>query len=165
MAEPRSFRSLFRHLSRAMRLRCPACGRAPLFTPWYRVRSLREWFAPLDGCPYCGYPYEREIGYYLLATWAVNYGAGSVTGITIYLILEWLFDLPLNQLLMAVIFPILFFNILFARHAKAIFLAVDLFFDPHERDGGDDRGNFPDEPPPFQPAPKEEPCREPAVMR
>jgi len=88
-----------------------------------------------------------------------------VTGITIYLILEWLFDLPLNQLLMAVIFPILFFNILFARHAKAIFLAVDLFFDPHERDGGDDRGNFPDDPSPFQPAPKEEPCREPAVLR
>ncbi len=100
-----------------------------------------------------------------MAIWAVNYGAGSALGITIYVILEWLFDLPLNQLLMAVVLPVLFFNVLFARHAKAIFLAVDLFFDPHERDGGDDRGNVPDDPTPLQPAPKEEPCPEPAVLR
>jgi hypothetical protein len=126
---------------------------------------MREWFAPLDGCPFCGYPYEREVGYYLMAIWAVNYGAGSVIGISIYLLLELLFDLPLNHLLLAVVLPVICFNVLFARHAKAIFLAIDLFFDPHDQDGGDDRGNVHDEPGPLKPSPKEDPCPEPLVLR
>ena len=39
------------------------------------------------------------------------------------------------------------FNLLFARHSKAIFVAWDHFFYPHEREGGDDGGNKPVEAP------------------
>jgi len=42
-------------------------------------------------------------------------------------------------------------NLLFARHSKAIFIAWDHLFDPHERDGGDGGGNVP---PPSPPTPQ-----------
>jgi uncharacterized protein (DUF983 family) len=111
------------------------------------MRRMRDWFTPLDGCPRCGYPYEREPGYYLMAIWAINYGVGSIVGLTIYAVLEWKFNLSVGQLLAAVLVPVFLFNLLFARHSKALFLALDLFFDPHEREGGSDGGNVPAPPP------------------
>jgi hypothetical protein len=48
--------------------------------PLLKIRSLRDYFAPLDGCPRCGYAYERETGYFLLAIWAINYGVESRLG-------------------------------------------------------------------------------------
>mgnify|MGYP005844775317 CR=1 FL=1 len=160
MFERRTLGLFFVYLQRALRLRCPCCGKKPLFEPVLKVRTLRDWFAPLDGCPFCGYPYEREAGYYLMAIWAVNYGCGSVLGIILYLGLEWQYDLPIKTLLAAVLIPICVFNILFARHAKALFLAVDLFFDPHERGDDGGRGNVPAPRPPVAPpapAPRDKP--------
>ena len=148
---------------RALRLHCPECGTKPLFIPVIKVRSLRDWFTPLDGCPRCGYAYERETGYFLLAIWAVNYGAGSALGLAIYLVCELYFHLDLQTMLFWVITPVVFFNILFARHAKSLFLAMDHFFDPHRPDSGDGGGNRPVSPPPKVPAPPAtRPC-EPAV--
>lgn len=131
------------YLWRAMILRCPVCGKSHIFLPLGKTRSLRDWFTPLDGCPRCGYPYEREPGYFLVSTWVINYGAGSLLGIAIYIILECFAHLEIHQLLLAVISPIVLFNILFARHSKALFIAVDHFCDPHEKDPGDDGGNLP----------------------
>jgi uncharacterized protein (DUF983 family) len=126
-----------------MRLRCPVCGKQPVFLPLVRTRSLRDWFTPLDGCPRCGYPYEREPGYFLASTWIINYGVGNILGIIIYVILDFTTRLPVIELLAAVLTPILFFNIFFARHSKAIFIAIDHLSDPHEKDPGDDGGNLP----------------------
>lgn len=108
---------------------------------------------PLDGCPRCGYAYDREPGYFLLSIWAINYGVGSLLGLTIYLVLEWKFDLPLSELLAWVLIPVVFFNLLFVRHSKAYFIAFDHWWDPHRRDGGDGGGNQPLVPPPRIPAP------------
>jgi uncharacterized protein (DUF983 family) len=144
--EPRTTATAWRYLCRAARLRCPACGVSPIFVPSKRVRSLRDWFTQLDGCPRCGYPYEREPGYYLIPIWAINYGVGSIVGLAIYGVLEWKFDLSVWQLLAGVLVPVFLFSLLFARHSKALFLAVDLFFDPHERGDGNDGGNVPAKP-------------------
>jgi hypothetical protein len=119
-----------------------------MFVRWYRVRSLRDWFTPLDGCPRCGYPYEREAGYFLMSIWALNYGFGGLVGLLLYGVLEWFYDLPVETLILAVILPTLLFNLIFARHSKSFFLAADLFFDPHEKDGGDEGGNKPLSPAP-----------------
>jgi len=137
------FRKARIYLGRAMRLRCPVCGKQPVFLPLVRTRSLRDWFTPLDGCPRCGYPYEREPGYFLASTWIINYGVGNILGIIIYVILDFTTRLPVIELLAAVLTPILFFNIFFARHSKAIFIAIDHLSDPHEKDPGDDGGNLP----------------------
>lgn len=148
------------YIARALALKCPECGTKPIFIPLDGVRRLRDWFTPLDGCPRCGYAYERETGYFLLAIWAVNYGVGSLLGLAISFALEIWFSPPLPVLLAAVIVPVVFFNILFARHSKALFLALDHYFDPHIRDtGGDDGGNVRTTlPPPLTPAPPRVPA-------
>jgi len=47
-------------------------------------------------------------------------------------------SLSLPVLLFWVIAPVVVFNLLFARHAKAFFLALDHYFDPHGRDDAGD---------------------------
>lgn len=132
-----------RYLGHALLLRCPVCGKSPIFPTLRSTRSLRDWFTPLDGCPRCGYPYEREPGYFLVSVWIINYGAGSVLGITIYVIRELFYHPPIGQLILSVIVPVFFFNLLFARHSKALFIALDHYYDPHEKDPGEDGGNLP----------------------
>ncbi len=141
-------KTILSYLGRALMLRCPVCGITHIFLPFFRTRSLRDWFTPLDGCPRCGYPYEREPGYFLASTWVINYGTGSILGIFIYVILESFYHLDIVSLLLAVLSPIVVFNILFARHSKSIFIALDHFFDPHEKDSGDEGGNLPNTHPP-----------------
>jgi uncharacterized protein (DUF983 family) len=141
MNRPRSIATAVAYFFRALRLRCPSCGERPMFIRWFKVRRLRDWFTPLDGCPRCGYPFERETGYFLMSIWAVNYGFSSILGLILYGILEFFFDLPIWTLMLSVLLPVLIFSVLFARHSKSLFLACDLFFDPHEKDGGDDDGN------------------------
>ena len=66
-----------------------------MFIPWQQVRSLRDWFMPLDGCPRCGYPFEREPGYFLLSIFAINYGVAAILGLVIYLVLDFWARLPI----------------------------------------------------------------------
>jgi predicted RNA-binding Zn-ribbon protein involved in translation (DUF1610 family) len=136
------------YLARATRLLCPVCGKTPIFPRALSVRRLWDWFNPLDGCPRCGYAFEREPGYFLMAVWAVNCGLGSLLGLIIYFVLDLNFQLPLATLLAGVIGPVILFHVLFARHSKAYFIALDHLLDPHERGGGDDRGNQPLDPDP-----------------
>ena len=145
------------YLRRALALRCPVCGISPIFPPLARTRGLHDWFTPLDGCPRCGYAYDREPGYFLLSIWAINYGIVSLFGLVLYGLFELFFDWPVWTLIAAVVGPVVVLNVLFARHAKAIFIAWDHFFDPHERDGGDDGGNLPrpDPPAPRRPSRRE----------
>jgi predicted RNA-binding Zn-ribbon protein involved in translation (DUF1610 family) len=124
-------------IGNALHWKCPTCGERPLFVPWHKVRSLADWFMPLDGCPKCGYPYEREPGYFLLSIFAINYGVAALLGVIVYLVLDFWVRLPIGITLLLTILPIPLFNLWFARHSKALFMAFDLFFDPHHRDSGD----------------------------
>lgn len=114
-----------------MALRCPECGISPIFVPVRRVRGLFDWFTPLDGCPRCGYAYERESGYFLLAVWGVNYGVVAGLGLFVALLLDHYLRWPLLPLLLIVGIPMPILSFLFARHAKALYLAMDHYFDPH----------------------------------
>lgn len=137
---PGGWRRLWLYFSRAMRLRCPHCGTKPLFVPLHKTRSLHDWFTPLDGCPRCGYPYEREIGYFLMSIWAVGYGFGALFGLAVYFYLETQYRLPFSKVLAATMAAVFLFVLLFARHAKALYLAFDHFVDPPVRDFDDDPG-------------------------
>ena len=147
------FRRALHYFRRACLLKCPECGTKPVFVPLLRIRSLRDYFTPLDGCPRCGYAYERETGYFLLAIWAINYGFGSLLGIAIYCFLEFNYHLPLPILLASVITPVVLFNFLFARHSKTFFLALDHYFDPHNKDGSGGGGGSGKTNPPASPVP------------
>lgn len=154
--EPRSMSLAFKYFCRAMQLKCPECGQYPIFPPALRVRRLSDWFTPLDGCPRCGYPYEREIGYFLMAIWAVGYGLASLIGISFYLFFEYVEHFSFVTILVITLPVVLILNLLFARHSKSLWLAIDHFFDPHIRPprdtndnddnddgGGNDKGDSP----------------------
>ena len=53
--------------------------------------------------------------------------------LTISFILEWLHPLPLWQYLVFIFAPMPFLSFLVARHAKALYLAMDHYFDPQGR--------------------------------
>jgi uncharacterized protein (DUF983 family) len=112
-----------------LRLRCPVCGGAPIFAP-AAIGSLRQWFTPLGRCAACGCRYEREPGYFLMAVWALDYGFAVVFGLALWVILETYLSLPLPALLLAVLAPTALAAFALARHAKALWIAFDRFFDP-----------------------------------
>jgi len=118
-------------LRRALRLRCPLCGISPVFISFRRVRSLDDWLHPLDGCPRCGYAYEREEGYFLLAIWGLNFGVVSVLSLSTAWLLDALFGLTVWQVILCVVPPMPLISVGLARHAKSLWLAIDHYFDPH----------------------------------
>jgi uncharacterized protein (DUF983 family) len=130
---PRTVGKALLYLKRSLLCRCPTCGEKPIFAPVRETRSLQDWFTPLDGCPKCGYAYEREPGYFLLAIWGVNYGVIGLGGMSAYFILRAFTDLRPTVLFLLCVMPAPFLSVLFARHAKSMFLAMDHFCDPHLR--------------------------------
>jgi len=118
------------YLYRSTRLRCPICGISPLFLPAHRIEGLEDWYTTLPGCPRCGYAYEREPGYFMLAIGLVNFGVVMIVGIGLVFLLDSLFELSTAQLIFFTLVPTWLISILSVRHAKAFFLAIDHFLDP-----------------------------------
>ncbi len=113
-------RSYFTTLSRAWRLRCPACGQTKLFANWIRMHKK---------CNACGLKYEREPGYFLGSIY-VNYGLTALLVTALYFSLffsEWVSPQAALALVaaFAVIFPMWFF-----RYARSIWLGFDHYWDP-----------------------------------
>jgi uncharacterized protein (DUF983 family) len=105
---------------RAWRLRCPACGNAPIF---------RGWFAMHEVCDSCGRVFNRDPGY-LLGSIYFNYGITAVLVIVMYFTLyfrNWLSDTQrlVALSLFAILFPMWFF-----RYARALWMAFDERWDP-----------------------------------
>ncbi len=113
-----------------------------------------DWFTPLDGCPRCGYAFEREPGYFLFALWVVNFFSVVFVALTTYVAIEVWLDLSLPATLALTVGPAPFLSFAVARHAKALFIAVDHFIDPFTpEDNGEDRGGGG---PPLEPKPPED---------
>ncbi|HEX8523092.1 MAG TPA: DUF983 domain-containing protein [Tepidisphaeraceae bacterium] len=119
------------YLRRGFFCRCPECGISPVFVPFRKVRSLFDWFTPLDGCPRCGYAYQREDGYFLLAVWAINYGIVAGLGTLVGLYLQSRYNPGVFSPIWLWLLPMPLLSFLLARHAKSLFLAMDHYFDPH----------------------------------
>ena len=123
--------SAWRFIRRGLALRCPECGVSPVFVPLRKARSLFDWFTPLDGCPRCGYAYEREQGYFLLAVWGLNYGVVAGIGVLVGLWIQAHYNPGVWSARWLVLAPMPLASFLLARHAKSLFLAMDHYFDPH----------------------------------
>jgi uncharacterized protein (DUF983 family) len=107
-------------IGRALRLRCPACGRAKLF---------RNWLSMNDPCPECGRKFDRAPGYLLGAIY-FNYGATALLVVIFYFTFFLTKQLTGKQLLwtltaFSVLFPLWFF-----RYARALWIAFDERWDP-----------------------------------
>jgi uncharacterized protein (DUF983 family) len=109
---------------RALRLRCPRCGRAPIF---------RGWFAMHEACPACGRRFNRDAGY-LLGSIYFNYGITATLVVIMYFAMFFGDVLTDTQRLavlsaFAVLFPTWFF-----RYARALWIAFDEHWDPWPSD-------------------------------
>jgi uncharacterized protein (DUF983 family) len=110
-------------LSRAFRLRCPACGEGRLFRKWIQMHPH---------CQHCGFRFERGPGYWLGSIY-VNYGLTALVVTAGYFALFFSELMTPNQILIlltafCVLFPLWFF-----RYARAIWVAVDLYLDPAQQ--------------------------------
>jgi uncharacterized protein (DUF983 family) len=107
-------------LRQGVRLRCPRCGRAPLF---------RGLFSMYERCSVCGLLFEREQGYFVGAIY-VNYA--FTVGITIagFLVLDRYTDLTLTtQIVIWSVFGVLF-PIVFFRYSRSLWLSIEYLFNP-----------------------------------
>jgi uncharacterized protein (DUF983 family) len=128
-----------------MCLRCPECGISQVFVPLTRMRRPGDLIHPLDGCPRCGYAYQRENGYWLLATWVFNYTLVAGLGLTAGILIDSYLDWPLWKTCVVVFSPMPILSLALARHAKSVFLAIDHYCDPHvPLSPSAERGRFPD---------------------
>jgi uncharacterized protein (DUF983 family) len=105
---------------RALRLRCPACGGAPIF---------RGWFTMHETCAACGRRFNRDAGY-LLGSIYFNYGITASIVVVMYFAMffgDLLTDRQRLLVLSAfgVLFPMWFF-----RYARALWIAFDERWDP-----------------------------------
>jgi uncharacterized protein (DUF983 family) len=109
-------------LARALRLRCPRCGRAPLF---------RSWFAMNTVCAVCDLKFERAQGYWVGAIY-INYAVTTVIAVTGYFAAWHWLNAPLAWQLagwgaFTVLFPLWFF-----RYSRSVWLAVEYGLNPEQ---------------------------------
>jgi len=106
----------------AARLGCPHCGARTLF---------RGAFAMNERCAVCHLVFEREPGYWIGAIY-INYAVTASLMIVGYLLLDSYTELSLTTQLLTwsafvIVVPVLFF-----RHSKSVWLAIDHLLNPEE---------------------------------
>ena len=118
-----------RLFGRALRLRCPNCGRGKLFSSWLRMRTH---------CPVCGLELERGEEGYQVGSYMFNIVAAELAFAAVFLAIvaltwpapPWTL-LEYGGIVMMVIAPFVFFPF-----SKTLFLAFDLVFRPAARELG-----------------------------
>jgi hypothetical protein len=111
-------------LTSAMKLRCLYCGKTPLSKPG-------SWFAFDEGCKQCDYCFEREAGYFVGATWMVNFPVISFFGLCVAAPLV-LFYSSLGALGIATIASsaVLLFALLSFNRCNALWIFLDHLIHP-----------------------------------
>lgn len=112
---------------RALRLRCPNCGRGRLFQSWLRTR---------ERCPVCGLKVERGEEGYQVGSYMFNIIAAELLFAAVFLGVVWATwptppwrVLEIGGVALMIVAPFAFFPF-----SKTLFLAFDLAFRPATRD-------------------------------
>ena len=108
-------------IGRSLRLRCPRCGRAPLYRGWFTMNEV---------CPVCYLKFERAQGYWEGAIY-VNYGVTTLVAVGGYFLLWTRTNLSTGTQLaiwlpFCVLFPLWFF-----RYSRSLWLAVEYGLNPN----------------------------------
>ena len=107
-------------LRRSLLLRCPYCGQGRLFDGMIRMR---------ENCDRCGLKYEREPGFFLGSIY-FNYGLTALLVAVTYPYLLFNGILSESRLLLGAFVFVVLFPMLFFRHARALWLGFDQWYDP-----------------------------------
>ena|SRR5687767_15169460 len=105
---------------KVLRLRCPICGMGRIF---------KKFIDMAPACEVCGYVYEREQGYFLVAM-VINYGVTVLAVMAGWIVLEFVLKASSVRLgwglaIIAIAFPICFYP-----YSKALWMAIDVLVDP-----------------------------------
>ena len=106
-------------ISRALSLKCPRCGNAPMFTGL---------FATAERCSSCHHKFDREPGYFLGSIY-INYGITSIIITIAYIVLHFGYGLPNRPVLIGLVTFCVIFPTLFFRYARALWVAMDCYWD------------------------------------
>lgn len=110
-------------LYRALRLRCPVCGQGKIFSGFFK--SHRQ-------CSECGAIYDREPGFFLGSIY-FNYGLTALICTISYVLLSFVYRIGDNLAMGIVLAFALLFPIWFHRYARSLWLSMDQFWDPREK--------------------------------
>lgn len=112
------------HITRAMRLRCPACGARGILAGWLRLA---------ERCPHCAFRLDRGEPDHFLGGYVVNLGVAEAVAALLWVVLltvTW--PDPSWELMqwagavLVVLMPVLLYPV-----TRLFFLAVDLIAQPH----------------------------------
>jgi uncharacterized protein (DUF983 family) len=106
--------------TRGILLRCPVCGRGPLF------RSL---FSMNKECPNCHYHYEREIGYFSSAM-AIDLIISELIVTAIIVPLAANRDIPILPILLWTLPLAFILPVAFWWHSRALWMSMDHYLHP-----------------------------------
>ena len=112
----------FTLLGRALRLKCPLCGRGKLF---------RGWLAMHRKCPSCGVKFEREPGFFLGSIY-INYGLTVLIVAIAFPVLLFNKIVPKTPLLIASLAFTIVFPLVLFPWARSLWLGFDQWRDPQE---------------------------------
>ena len=120
MAEDGALARVIRAERRALRLRCPRCGRAPLFRGWFTMNVV---------CAVCDLTFERAQGYWVGAIY-VNYSVTVTIAVAGGFLLWARAGLdPVGQLALWVPFVIAF-PLWFFRYSRGLWLGLEYGLNP-----------------------------------
>ena len=103
----------------AIRLRCPRCGGDKLFARRFTMTSK---------CAACNLDIAKQPGYYLGSTY-INYGVTTVLLMVSYVSLRFGAGYSSATLIPPFVIFLVLFPLLFFRHARALWLAMDTLID------------------------------------
>jgi uncharacterized protein (DUF983 family) len=105
---------------RALALRCPRCGRAPLFRGWFTMNLV---------CAVCDLRFERAQGYWVGAIY-VNYAVTTLIAVGGFFLLRSLADLPTATQLGVWIPFVIVFPLWFFRYSRSLWLGLEYGLNP-----------------------------------
>jgi uncharacterized protein (DUF983 family) len=108
-------------IGRSLRLRCPRCGRAPLYRGWFTMNEV---------CPVCDLKFERAQGYWVGAIY-VNYGVTTLLAVLGYFLLWSRVGLSTTALLAIVLPFCVVFPLWFFRYSRGLWLAIEYGLNPN----------------------------------
>lgn len=107
---------------RALALRCPRCGRAPLFRGWFTMNVV---------CAVCDLRFERAQGYWVGAIY-VNYGVTVLIAVGGFFLLRGLAGLETAGQLALWIPFVIAFPLWFFRYSRSLWLGLEYGLNPEE---------------------------------
>ena len=118
-----------RTLGRALRLRCPHCGGAPVLAAWSGVQA---WSAVRERCTACGFRYERSDDRYFGGAMFVNLMVAELlfaVSFVAVILLSWP-DVPWDAVTYGGAATMIFLPALLYPVSKVLWLAVDVLVRP-----------------------------------